>query len=305
MSEPRIVVVGSTNVDLIVRVPHLPAPGETVTDGRFVQAFGGKGANSAVGARRAGGAVTFVTATGTDDFGRQVRTALAGDGIDLRFATEVDAATGTALILVDQEGRNSIAVAPGANDLLLPGNVAAAESAFREADAIVLQMEVPLPTVRATLDLAERHGKPVVFNYAPVRSRELAVDGKMTTLIVNEIEAADLTERPVRTPDDAEEAALNLLGYGPQLVVVTLGAAGSVVVSAELRAHIAAFPVTAVDTTAAGDIFCGAMAVALAEGRAPESAVRFASAASAISVTRMGAQPSAPTRSEIKALLSA
>jgi ribokinase len=170
--EPRLIVVGSTNVDLIVRLPKLPAPAETVTDGRFVQAFGGKGANTAVGARRAGGAVTFVTALGDDAFGRQARAALEADGIDLSYAlTAEGAATGIASIFVDHAGNNFIGVAPGANDALEPGHVAAAEPAFRGAAAVLLQMEIPAATTQAALQLAGRDETPVLFNYAPVRGR--------------------------------------------------------------------------------------------------------------------------------------
>jgi ribokinase len=306
MAEPKLLVVGSTNVDLIMRLPHLPARAETVTDGRFSQVFGGKGANTAVGARRAGASVTFVTATGDDAFGAQARAALEGEGIDLSHALIAEgAATGTAFILLDEAANNSIGVAPGANDALLPEHVAAAEPAFREAAAVLLQMEIPTPAVRAALEIAGRDETPVLFNFAPVRNRELPVDGHMTTLVVNEVEAAVLSGHAVSGPDEAMDAAMLLLGYGPELVVVTLGSEGVIVVSNEGRAHVPCFKVEAVDTTAAGDIFCGSFAVARAEGKDPEAAARFASAASAISVTRLGAQPSAPTRAEIEAFLVA
>ena len=304
MAEPRLVVVGSTNVDLIMRLPHLPARAETVTDGRFAQVFGGKGANTAVGARRAGGAVTFVTGLGDDTFGAQARAALEAEGIDLQCAiTAAGVATGTAVILVDDQGNNSIGVAPGANDALRPEHIAMAEPTFRGAAAVLLQMEIPADTVRATLELAARDETPVLFNFAPVRNREIPIDGHMTTLVVNEVEAATLAEHPVTDPDEASDAASLLLGYGPDLVVVTMGASGVVLVGNEGRAHVPAFPVEPVDTTAAGDIFCGAFAVARAEGLDPAAAARFASAASAISVTRLGAQPSAPRRDEIDAFL--
>ncbi|MGV3615464.1 MAG: ribokinase [Fimbriimonas sp.] len=306
MAEPQLVVVGSTNVDLIMRLPHLPARAETVADGQFSQVFGGKGANTAVGARRAGGNVTFVTGLGDDTFGTQARAALEAEGIDLSCAlVAAGTATGTAIILLDEAGNNSIAVAPGANYALRPEHIGAAEPAFREAAAILLQMEIPVDTIRATLEIAARDETPVLFNFAPVRTRELPIDGHMTTLVVNEVEAATLAEHPVTDPNEAMDAALLLLGYGPEVVVVTLGGSGVVVVSNEGRCHVPAFPVEVVDTTAAGDIFCGAFAVACAEGKDPEAAARFASAASAIAVTRLGAQPSAPRREEIEAFLAA
>lgn len=301
---PKIVVIGSTNVDLIMRLPHLPSKGETVTDGTFLQTFGGKGANTAVGAQRAGGDVTFISAVGDDGFGSQVQESLARDGINLdHVQVAPGAATGTALIMFDGEGANYLSVAPGANYELRPEHLEAAEDVIAAASMMLLQMEIPIETNRAALALAAKHGLPVLFNFAPARTRELELSGHMTTLVVNEVEAAELSGLPVEDQAGATAAAQALLGFGHSLVVVTMGSAGVLLVRPDTVDFVPAFRVAAVDTTAAGDIFCGSFAVAVSEGKDVVAAARFASSASAISVTRVGAQPSAPTRSEIEAFL--
>lgn len=300
----RLTVIGSTNIDLIMRLPKLPSIGETVTDGAFVQTFGGKGANTAIGAARAGAHVTFVTCVGDDPFGKQALDNFAADALDTELArVAAGVATGTALIMFDQEGRNYLAVAPGANDALTPEVVCSARTAVAEADWVLLQNEAPAETVEAALDLATELDKPVLFNYAPIRAVPVRVDARTRVLVVNEVEASSLTGLTVTSPADAEPAARALLARGPQAVVVTLGSAGAWVASNDVAQHVPAFPVEAVDSTAAGDIFCGAMAVGLAEGRSLLQSARFGSAASAISVTRLGAQPSAPSRDEIMGLL--
>lgn len=301
----RITVIGSTNVDLIMQLRRLPVPGETVGDGRFTRAFGGKGANQAVAAARLGGAVTFITCLGNDPVAPEIMENFSHDGIDTSHVLRDETVpTGTALILVDEGGHNSIAIAPGANNALLPEHVDACADLIADSAIVVLQMETPLATNRRVLELAESRNVPVLLNYAPVGNRELALSAAMHGLVVNEIEAESLCGLPVGDLSQAHAAAAALLARGPGFVVITLGANGVVVAAAGVQAHVPAVRVEPVDTTAAGDCFCGALAVALVEGQLLEQAARFASAAAAVSVTRLGAQPSLPTRVEVEDRMS-
>jgi ribokinase len=301
----RVVVVGSSNIDLVMKMPRLPRVGETVTDATFVQAFGGKGANQAVGAARAGGEVSFVGCVGDDAYGAQVRGNLEADGIDTRFVfTEPGIASGTALILVGGGGENCISVAPGANYRLTPARVDSAREALAAASIVITQCEIPPETLGHVVGIAAILGKPVLLNLAPARPIGSEALSMLTMLAVNETEAEFLTGVKVASDRDVREAADALLARGPKTVVLTLGARGAYVASAGVGALVPGFAVEAVDTTAAGDVHCGALAVALVEGRPVVEAVRFANAAAALSVTRLGAQPSAPRRNEIEALLS-
>jgi ribokinase len=306
MPASRILVIGSANVDRIIRLPHLPARGETVTDGQFMQTLGGKGANQAVAAARAGGAVTFLAALGCDPEGDAMHAAFARDGIDVSLALRVaDTPSGAALVMCDAHGDNYLAVAPGANDRIRPAHIDAAASAIAAAKMIVLQMEIPSDSTRRALELAAQARVPVLFNYAPVRARDVPVSGQMTWLVVNEVEAAALSGLPVSSRDEAFRAAEVLRRQGPRGVMVTLGCDGACILDSAGSLYAPAFSVAPVDSTAAGDTFCGALAVALVEGRPLPDAVRFASAAAAIGVTRLGAQSSIPVRPEIDAFLHA
>jgi len=296
-------VVGSTNADMTVRVPRLPAPGETVSGGDFRVSGGGKGANQAVAAARAGASVVFVTALGTDDIGDRALDGLAAEGIDLRFVRRVpDAPSGIALILVDDAGENVIAVAAGANAALRPEDVAQIEATVEPGDAVLVQLEIPEQTVEAAASLARRRGARLILNPAPARSLSGSLLAAVSVLTPNEHEAAALADLGADVVDPARMAAA-LRDRGVPDVLVTLGAAGVLVSGAAGSLRIPAFAVDAVDTTAAGDVFNGALAVALIEGRSLADAARFASAAAAISVTRPGARASAPHRSEIDAWL--
>lgn len=300
-----VVVVGSSNIDLIMKLERLPRVGETVTGGTFAQVFGGKGANQAVGAARAGGRVAFVGCVGDDAYGAQVVESLGRDGIDTRFVFgEAGVASGTALILIGGDGANCIAVAPGANDRLTPAHVDRARGLIAQAACVVTQCEIPPETLDHVVELAASLGRPVVLNLAPARKIPDATLARLACLAVNETEAEFLTGRPVASDEDVEAAAAALLAKGPKSVLLTLGARGSYVAADGVRALVPAFAVQAVDTTAAGDVHCGAFAVATVEGRPLLEAVRFANAAAAVSVTRLGAQPSAPTRAEIEGLLA-
>jgi ribokinase len=300
----RVLVVGSSNTDMIIRVPRIPRPGETVLGGEFAMAPGGKGANQAVAAARAGGRVTFVARIGDDLFGREALEGFGRDGIDTRFVlTTPGAPSGIALITVDERGENCISVASGANALLSAADVERAGEAFAPADIVLLQLESPLETVAAAAREAAKRGVPVILNPAPARDLGDDLLRLITVLTPNELEAELLTGMAVRDERSAREAALRLRGRGPGTVVVTLGERGVYALSEGFDGPAPAFRVRALDTTAAGDVFNGALAVALAEKRPLPEALRFAQAAAAMSVSRPGAQPSAPARAEIEALL--
>ena len=304
-----IVVVGSINVDLVVRVAILPRPGETVLGGRFASVPGGKGANQAVAAARAGGRTTFVARVGDDSMGHAAINAFRAEGIETDFITITPhGPTGVALILVDASGENSIAVAGGANDRLCTDDIERARPAIEAADVILLQLEVPLEAVAHAVTIAKAAGTRVILNPAPARPLPAAILARVDILTPNETEGESLASQshaPEPSAADADALAGTLLGLGPRAVVVTRGAAGALVATAEDRTHVPAFPVEPRDTVAAGDVFNGCLAVMLAEGLDLVAATRFAAAAAAISVTREGAQTSAPHRGEIDAFLAA
>jgi len=303
MEKPRIVVVGSSNTDMIIKLDRIPQPGETILGGEFSTAAGGKGANQAVAAARAGGDVTFVARVGRDMFGEQALAGFLRDRIDVQYVTRDKAApSGVALIFVAKDGENSIAVAGGANARLCPNDVKKAKGSIVRASAVVMQLETPLETVQAAAELAFRAGAPVILNPAPARDLPDKLLKRISILTPNETEAELLTGIAVTDEKTASRAAEKLRSRGVGTVIVTLGARGAFVAAASVRELVSGFRVKAVDTTAAGDVFNGALAVALGEGRTLLEAVRFANAAAAISVTRLGAQPSAPDRKEIESL---
>ena len=300
-----IVVIGSSNIDFIMKMERLPRPGETVGNAQFMQTFGGKGANQAVGAARAGGQVWLVNCIGDDPLSNLQKENLRLAGIHTDYVFEQSgAASGAALIMIDKSGENVISVAPGANYLLSAQMVNELKPLVSEAGIILLQYEIHPETLYAALDLAADCHAPVMFNLAPANPFNPAYLSKVTFLVVNEREAAWLCGFPVDTESHVREAARALHQKGVQTVIITLGAKGAYALSADGELSIPAFQVTPVDTTAAGDVFCGALAVGLVEGKTLAEAIRFASAASAISVTRLGAQPSAPARQEIDQFLS-
>lgn len=301
----KIVVIGSSNVDFIMKMERLPEKGETITDAVFMQTFGGKGANQAVGAAKAGGDVWFVNCVGDDAFAPLLLENMRQAGVNVDYVrAESGIASGAALVMVGGAGQNYLSVAPGANYRLTPAMIAELEPLLREAAMLVLQYEIPPETLYTCIDLAHALGLPTLFNLAPARPFDAAYLPKVTYLAVNESEAQSLCGFGVATPEQVEQAAEALLAKGAQTVILTLGAQGVYLASADLRQHIPAFKVEAVDTTAAGDVFSGALAVGLVEGKSLPEAARFACAASAISITHLGAQPSAPGREEIEQFLS-
>ncbi|MBW3623210.1 MAG: ribokinase [Armatimonadetes bacterium] len=296
---PRIVVVGSANTDLIVKVPAIPAPGETVLGGDMARAPGGKGANQAVAAARLGAEVAFIGCLGTDDLGDAYLAHLEREGMDLRFLRRAeDRPSGVALIFVGPDGENAIAVAPGANAALTTADVDAAEDAFHGADTVLLQLEVPLAAVQRAAELGRRHGLRVILNPAPSPTTPLPemLLSMTDVLTPNRHEAQALSG----TAEAPASAAKRLRGAGVGAVVMTLGPEGAWLLSQEGERRVPGRRVPAVDATGAGDCFNGALAVALSEGRSLEEAVRWATVAASISVTRLGAQPSLPTRAEVE-----
>ena len=300
---PRVLVVGSANIDFTVAAPRLPRPGETVTDGTLLVNHGGKGANQAVAARRLGADVRLIGCVGRDAFGAAIRAALAGEGIGVEgLAERPAAATGTALIVVDPTGENQITVAPGANRTLTPDDLHAREADFAWADVVACQLEVPIKCVATALTLARAQGAVTILNPAPVPATPIGdLFRRVDYLTPNSGEAERLSGVPVTGLGAADEAARALLRAGAGTVIVTLGGNGAVAQGVE-SVHVEAFRVDVVDTTGAGDAFNAGLAVAVAEGRPLREALRFAAAAAALACTRRGAQPSLPTRAEVTRL---
>jgi ribokinase len=302
--KPRIVVLGSSNTDMVVRLNRLPRPGETLLGGEFSLAAGGKGANQAVAAARAGGSVDFVARIGQDMFGDQALAGFRQDGIHVQMVIrDREAPSGVALIFVGKHGENSIAVAGGANTKLSPRDVTRARTALTTASSLVMQLETPLPTVITAARTAHELGTRIILNPAPAAQLPAKLLRLVSILTPNEVEAEMLTGIRVTNDQSAERAARGLLAQKVGTVIVTLGARGAFVLSRNICSRVKGFRVKPVDTVAAGDVFNGALAVALGEGQGLLDAVRFANAAAALSVTRHGAQPSAPQRRDIDALL--
>lgn len=295
-----ILVIGSANTDMVVKTAKLPAPGETVLGGEFLMNAGGKGANQAVAAARLGGAVIFVARVGDDVFGREARAGFQREGIDTQYVlTDPDSPSGVALINVDEQGENCIAVAPGANGNLQPADTRSALETAQPGTLLLLQLEIPLPTVEEAARLAAERGLRVVLNPAPARALPDGLFANLFLITPNETETELLTGIRVADEAAAERAALKFKDMGVQNVIITLGAKGAYLHTAHGGTLIETPPVSPVDTTAAGDCFNGALTVALAEEQSLADAVAFACRAAALSVTRMGAQASMPTRADL------
>jgi ribokinase len=302
----QVVVIGSSNTDMSVRLLRLPAPGETRLGGSFATSPGGKGANQAVAARRAGAEVVLITAVGDDALGRQALAHYAQEGLDVsRVRTMPEVASGVALIFVDERGENMIGVAPGANALLAPADIDALPESIFSSDAVLLaSLEVPVPTVIRALERARAAGMTTILNPAPVDPGILdrAVLALVDVLTPNQEEARALAGVAAGSVEEAHEAARQLVAAGCCCVLMTLGSRGCLL-STEVGALLLPAPkVAAVDTVGAGDAFNGAFAVALGEGRPLDEAAAWACAAGALAVTRPGAQGALPHRAEIDRL---
>ena len=295
----KVLVVGSINMDLVVRVPHAPQPGETILGGDFETYPGGKGANQAVAASRMGGDVTLVGRVGNDDFGDSLIQGLVENQIKTTFVIKDSLSrTGIAMIAVAADGQNLIVVASGANSRVSLEDVNHTRDLMRETDILLLQLECPLETVSAAVDLAKAYDVPVVLDSAPAQLLSPALLANVDYLMPNESELALLTREK-----DLEKGVQILLDWGVKHVIVTLGVNGAFVGWGGIKKHLPAYEITAVDTTAAGDAFNGALAVALAEGQALLEAVSYGMAAGALASTKHGAQPSLPIRDEVEGLI--
>jgi ribokinase len=297
---PLITVIGSSNTDMVVKAARFPAPGESIIGGEFFMFSGGKGANQAVAAARMGGQVTFIGRTGKDIFGERAISELKKEGIDTsHISTDHETASGVALILVNSEGENEIVVAPGSNSTLQPSEIDAAKDALIKSEIILLQLEIHLNAVIHAIEQAHALGKKVILNPAPAQSIPHSLYPLLHLITPNETEAEILTGIIVRDKASASMAAEALLAKGVRNVIITLGSKGVYYKSKEYEMEVAAPKVHAVDTTAAGDVFNGVLAVELASGKDWKEAMETACRAASHSVTRMGAQPSMPYRHEL------
>lgn len=302
MQPKKILIIGSTNMDMVVKTKHIPAPGETVLAGSFFMNPGGKGANQAVAAARLGGNTVFISKVGNDVFGKQSSQLFDEEGINTRYLLSDDELpSGVALITVDQRGENSIVVAPGANGNLFPGHLEEALDEIANADIILMQLEIPMETVNFVAKYATSKNITVILDPAPANDLSAELLSHINIITPNQTEAEMLSGIKVHDIESAKKAAEAIYARGVTHVIVTMGPLGAVVCS-EGKIHVIIAPqVEALDTTAAGDVFNGGLAVALGEGKTLVEAVCFGCLAAAVSVTRLGAQSSIPYRNEILA----
>lgn len=300
MKKPKIVVVGSSNTDMVVKVPRIPIPGETIIGDKFMIIPGGKGANQAVAAARAGANVTFISCVGDDQYGRQAIENYNIEGINTSYVKiKKGVHSGIALIFVSEDGENSIAVAPGANNDLGSEDIERYKEAFNDAKVILTQLEIPLKTVESVIEIAKSKNIPVILNPAPGILISQNLIKNVTYITPNETEASILTSQKNISGNNVAEMASALHNMGVESVLITLGKNGVYLKNEEYSKIIESYKVKVIDTTAAGDVFNGTFAFAIANDMVLNEAIDFAQRAAAISVTRMGAQPSAPFKREI------
>jgi ribokinase len=300
MSKQKILIVGSSNTDMVIKTGHLPRPGETVIGGIFFMNPGGKGANQAVTVARLGGQAVFICKTGSDVFGHQAYQLFEEEGIDTSYILlDSKNPSGVALITVDANAENCIVVASGSNANLLREDLVKAKEAIEEADIILMQLEIPMGTVEFVAQTANEKNKKVILNPAPAQPLSAQLISNLYIITPNETEAEMISGITITTDESAFEAAKKIAGMGVDNVIITMGDRGALIYNKTTSTIIDAYKVKAIDTTAAGDVFNGALAVALAEDRTIVDAVRFACKTAAISVTREGAQSSVPYRNEV------
>jgi ribokinase len=298
-----IIVIGSSNTDMVIKSAHLPAPGETILGGEFFMNPGGKGANQAVAAAKLGGEVVFVAKVGDDIFGQEAVQGFKNEGINTDFiVVDPRNPSGVATIMVDDQGENCIAVASGANGTLSPADIDNALAQIDAADVLLMQLETPIPTIDYAASAGSEKWKTIILNPAPAQALSDDLLAKLDVITPNEIEAEVLTGIKVENTGDAEKAARALREKGVGTVIITLGSQGAFVVADSFTGMVPVRKVNAVDTTAAGDTFNGALAVGMANGLPIEAAVEFANKAASVSVTRLGAQASAPRLEELEGL---
>lgn len=300
MNPKKILVIGSSNTDMVIKTNNFPVPGETILGGRFLMNAGGKGANQAVASARLGGMVTFIGKIGDDIFGKQAVQQLEDEGINVNFvAVDHENPSGVAMITVDRKAENTIVVAPGSNGTLSPGDFNKALSEFNESEFVLMQLEIPIPTVEYIARIAAQKLKKVILNPAPAAELSDELLQNLYIITPNETEAELLTGIKVTDEKSALNAASALHEKGVEIIIITMGATGAFLLNNGNSELIKAPKVEAVDTTAAGDTFNGALVVALSEGKTIQESIVFANKAAAISVTRIGAQSSVPYRNEI------
>ena len=304
MVSNSIIIVGSANTDMVIKADKFPLPGETILGGKFFMFPGGKGANQSVAASRLGGNVTFIAKVGNDVFGKQAIQQFKKEGIRTDYIiSDPDHPSGVALITVDAKGENTIVVAQGSNGTLSPSDLIKAEKEFEHAGIVLMQLEIPLHTVLHAARLAKEHGKKVILNPAPAMPLPSELFGNLFIITPNKSETEALTGIEITDMASIKKAAEKIREKGVINVVITLGSEGAYIFNDEGGRHIPTHKVNAIDSTAAGDVFNGALAVGIAEGQQLDDAVTFANHAAAISVTKMGAQASAPFRKELTSIL--
>ena len=299
MKKRKIVVIGSSNTDLVIKTTRIPSPGETVIGGEFLMTAGGKGANQAVAIARLGGDVAFIAKVGRDMFGESALRGYAADGIDTgTIERDGSAPSGVALITVDAHGENCIVVAPGANNTLTTADIDRHRDLICSAEYLLMQLEIPMEVVEYAAEMAEAHGVKVILNPAPAAPLSQRLMRKLYLITPNLGESQLITGINIDHPAETERVAEVLLEMGAKAAIITLGSGGALIRTHTECDLINAEKVVAIDTTAAGDVFSGALVVALSEGKGLVDAARFATHAAAISVTRMGAQSSIPYRKD-------
>jgi len=303
MQAKKIVVVGSCNTDMVIKADRLPVPGETILGGTFFMNPGGKGANQAVAAARMGGKVTLISKTGNDVFGKQSVSLYNSENINTDYIfSDPKHPSGVALITVDSNGENCIVVASGANASLSPSDINKARVEIESSDLVLMQLEIPIETVEYVAEMANKKEIKVLLNPAPARALSEQLLKNLYIIIPNKTEAEILSGIKVTDIDSARKAAAIISAKGVDIVVITLGSQGALIKEHDDYHFVEAYQVDTIDTTAAGDAFCGTVCVGLSEGKSILESVQLAAKAAALTVTRMGAQGSIPFRSELSSL---